>query len=48
MKMNKCFQQQEEGKKEHWTNEYLSSFKVATYNTKEAEEHEEEEEEMEV
>ncbi|PAV85356.1 hypothetical protein WR25_12784 isoform B [Diploscapter pachys] len=39
---------QEEGKKEHWTNEYLSSFKVATYTTKEAEEHEEEEEEMEV
>lgn len=36
-------------KKEHWTNEYLSSFKVATYTTKEADEkEEEEEEEMEV
>ncbi|CAJ0577901.1 unnamed protein product, partial [Mesorhabditis spiculigera] len=35
-------------KKEHWTNEYLSSFKVATYTTKEAEEEEEEPEEREV
>ncbi|GMS84761.1 hypothetical protein PENTCL1PPCAC_6936, partial [Pristionchus entomophagus] len=31
--------------KKDWTNEYLSSFKVATYNTKEAEEEQEEEEE---
>ncbi|KAL6735240.1 hypothetical protein Aduo_005699 [Ancylostoma duodenale] len=36
-------------KKEHWTNEYLSSFKVATYTTREADDKEEEEEdEMEV
>ncbi|CAI5442254.1 unnamed protein product [Caenorhabditis angaria] len=35
-------------KKEHWTNEYLSSFKVATYNKKEVEDEEEEEDEMEV
>ncbi|CAI4226575.1 unnamed protein product [Auanema sp. JU1783] len=35
-----------DGKDEkHWTNEYLSSFKVATYNTKEAEDKEEDEEE---
>ncbi|GMR60998.1 hypothetical protein PMAYCL1PPCAC_31193, partial [Pristionchus mayeri] len=35
-----------EGKeKKDWTNEYLSSFKVATYTTKEAEEEQEEEEE---
>uniref|UniRef100_A0A0K0CZG6 PHD-type domain-containing protein n=1 Tax=Angiostrongylus cantonensis TaxID=6313 RepID=A0A0K0CZG6_ANGCA len=36
-------------KKEHWTNEYLSSFKVATYTTRETDDKdEEEEEEMEV
>ncbi|CAJ0919814.1 unnamed protein product, partial [Mesorhabditis belari] len=35
-------------KKEHWTNEYLSSFKVATYTTKEAEEEEEEPDDTEV
>ncbi|CAJ0577942.1 unnamed protein product, partial [Mesorhabditis spiculigera] len=35
-------------KKEHSTNEYLSSFKVATYTTKEVEEEEEEPEEREV
>ncbi|XGW08722.1 hypothetical protein V3C99_011215 [Haemonchus contortus] len=36
-------------KKEHWTNEYLSSFKVATYTTRETDDkEEEEEEEMEV
>ncbi|GMT16754.1 hypothetical protein PFISCL1PPCAC_8051, partial [Pristionchus fissidentatus] len=33
------------GEKKDWTNEYLSSFKVATYTTKEAEEEQEEEEE---
>lgn len=31
-------------KKEHWTNEYLSSFKVAQYTTREADEEEPEEE----
>ncbi|CAD6191489.1 unnamed protein product [Caenorhabditis auriculariae] len=31
-------------KKQDWTNEYLSSFKVATYTTKEADDQEEEEE----
>uniref|UniRef100_A0A8R1HU68 Uncharacterized protein n=1 Tax=Caenorhabditis japonica TaxID=281687 RepID=A0A8R1HU68_CAEJA len=35
-------------KKEHWTNEYLSSFKVATYTTKEADEQDEDEVDMEV
>ncbi|KHJ95791.1 CHDCT2 domain protein [Oesophagostomum dentatum] len=36
-------------KKEHWTNEYLSSFKVATYTTRETDDKEEDEdEEMEV
>ncbi len=34
----------EDGKpKEHWANEYLSSFKVAQYVTREADEEEEEE-----
>ncbi|PIO74437.1 helicase protein [Teladorsagia circumcincta] len=32
-------------KKEHWTNEYLSSFKVATYTTRETDDKDEEEEE---
>lgn len=31
-------------KKEHWTNEYLSSFKVAQYTTREADEEEPDEE----
>lgn len=31
-------------KKEHWTNEYLSSFKVAQYTTREADEEEQEDE----
>lgn len=31
-------------KKEHWSNEYLSSFKVAQYTTREADEEEQEEE----
>lgn len=31
-------------KKEHWTNEYLSSFKVAQYTTREADEDEVEDE----
>uniref|UniRef100_A0A915EBV8 CHD subfamily II SANT-like domain-containing protein n=1 Tax=Ditylenchus dipsaci TaxID=166011 RepID=A0A915EBV8_9BILA len=35
-------------KKEHWTNEYLSSFKVATYVTENAQEEEEPEDETEV
>ncbi|CAB3405088.1 unnamed protein product [Caenorhabditis bovis] len=35
-------------KKADWTNEYLSSFKVATYTTKEAEQQEEEDIDMEV
>ncbi|KAI1709997.1 CHDCT2 domain-containing protein [Ditylenchus destructor] len=35
-------------KKEHWTNEYLSSFKVATYTTEEAKEEEEQEDDTEV
>ncbi|CAD5214812.1 unnamed protein product [Bursaphelenchus okinawaensis] len=35
-------------KKEHWTNEYLSSFKVAQYVTREADEDEEEDDDTEV
>uniref|UniRef100_A0A914YHV2 Uncharacterized protein n=1 Tax=Panagrolaimus superbus TaxID=310955 RepID=A0A914YHV2_9BILA len=35
-------------KKEHWTNEYLSSFKVAQYVTREADEEEEEPEDREI
>lgn len=35
-------------KKEHWTNEYLSSFKVAQYTTREADEEEEEPDDTEV
>jgi len=35
-------------KKEHWANEYLSSFKVATYTTEEAKEESEDEDDTEV
>ncbi|TKR71703.1 hypothetical protein L596_019259 [Steinernema carpocapsae] len=37
-----------EDKDKHWTNEYLSSFKVATYTTREADEEEEEPDDTEI
>lgn len=45
---NKEEEGQDGEKKEHWTNEYLSSFKVATYNTKEADDADDDEDETEV